>query len=284
MMLMTMTMTRFSILHKAAVALLLVVVSLCEAFTQQQLKQQQQQPSQKHAQLTQLDLQLSMRSSTHLHTSSSKNSKPCRCPDDYDYNGEDEDSEEDVLEDRREALFAMMGSLWAVGALPNALLQMPQPANALYGSDAKMNFPDVVQGLSDRNSKQCLVESLGNRECLVYREDEEKLLYKGADVQVLLERIQSAAAALETEIPTYVERKEWSKITGVLTGPMGQLSSTLTMLSKLAEDPSEAKQNAQTVKNNLFAMGTATTNKEGCQVLKYQEQAVQDLAVFLKSL
>jgi hypothetical protein len=43
---------------------------------------------------------------------------------------------------------------------------------------SKMTFPDVVQGLSDRNTiKQCLVESLGNRECLVYRGDEEKLLY-----------------------------------------------------------------------------------------------------------
>ena len=66
-----------------------------------------------------------------------------------------------------------------------------------------MIFPDIVQGMSDRNTKQCLVESLGNRECLVYQEDEEKLLYKGAGIKVLLERIQIAAQALENEITPF---------------------------------------------------------------------------------
>lgn len=61
----------------------------------------------------------------------------------------------------------VQGSTTTVAAL--LLAGRPQPAAAVYGVDAKMSFPDPIQGLADRNGKQCLVESLGNRECLVYR-------------------------------------------------------------------------------------------------------------------
>ena len=50
-----------------------------------------------------------------------------------------------------------------------ALTMLPCVTNAVYGSDAKMTFPDPIQSMSDRAGKQCLVESLGTRECLVYR-------------------------------------------------------------------------------------------------------------------
>lgn len=235
---------------------------------------------QQHGHGTQVNIDQSFQTTTGLKAQwNPHNSKSdCVCPED------EEDDEELLLESRREALFAMMGTLWAAGTLPESLLGSAAPANAAYGVDANMAFPDVVQGLSDRANKQCLVESLGNRECLVYQEDEEKLLYKGADSQILLNRIQVAAKALETEIPPLVAKKQWTKITGVLTGPMGQLSSTMTLLCKLADKPDVAKQKAQVVKQDVFAMGTATTNKAGSDVLKYQQLAIQDLAVFLKSL
>ena len=50
-----------------------------------------------------------------------------------------------------------------------SMTMSPSVANAVYGSDAKMTFPDPIQSMSDRAGKQCLVESLGTRECLVYR-------------------------------------------------------------------------------------------------------------------
>ncbi|KAL3933285.1 MAG: hypothetical protein SGBAC_010468 [Bacillariaceae sp.] len=159
----------------------------------------------------------------------------------------------------------------------------PLAANAEYGKDAKMTFPDVVQGLSDRANKQCLVESLGNRECLVYMEDAEKFLYKGADVNVLIARLQTITSALD-QIPPLIESKKWNAVTGILTGPMGQLSSTLTQVSALATNPAVAKDKAQIVKQDLFAMGTATSNKQGDAVLKYQKKAIDDLGVFLNSL
>jgi hypothetical protein len=116
------------------------------------------------------------------------------------------------------------------------------------------------------------------------REDEEKLLYKGADVSSLLIRVQEAAQALERDIPPLVESKKWTQLTGVLTGPMGQLSSTMALLEKLAKNPGVAKQNAQSVKQDIFAMGTAVTNKQGDAVLKYRSLALEDLATFLKGL
>jgi len=65
---------------------------------------------------------------------------------------------------------------------------------------------------------------------------------------------------------------------------MGHLSSTMTLLCKLSDRPDEARQKAQIVKNDVFALGTATTNKAGADVLKYQQRTIQDLEVFLKSL
>lgn len=105
---------------------------------------------------------------------------------------------------------------------------------ATAGVDANIAFPDIIQGMANRNSNRCLVEGLGNRECLVYQDDQEKFLYKGADVQLLLGRLQTFATALQT-IPPLVEIKKWSKITGFLTGPRGQLSAMLTVLVKMRD-------------------------------------------------
>jgi len=110
------------------------------------------------------------------------------------------------------------------------------------------------------------------------------LLYKGADVNSLLSRIQEAIRALDRDIPPLVETKKWNQVTGVLTGPMGQLSSTMALLEKVTDNPSLAKQNGQKVKQDIFAMGTAVTNKQPDIVLKYRSLALEDLAIFLKGL
>lgn len=232
-----------------------------------------------------------------------KKRKLCQCPTDDDDTillaEHDDDDDHDMMmksspssssmEDRREAIFAMMGTMWAASSsassstIVGAILGFPNPAYGVAGVDANMAFPDIFQGLNDRNTKQCLVESLGNRECLVYREDEEKLLYKGANTQSLVERIMVAYSALQL-IPPLVEKQQWTKITGVLTGPMGQLSATLSLLVNMADNPAVAKAQAQKVKNDLFSMGTATTQRQGSDVLKYYQLATEDLATFLKAL
>ena len=77
--------------------------------------------------------------------------------------------------DRREAAFAMLGTIWATST---TAFSFPEPASAAYGVDAKIELPNMVENMSNRASKQCLVESLGNRECLVWMDPENKL-YQG---------------------------------------------------------------------------------------------------------
>lgn len=110
--------------------------------------------------------------------------KLCGC---NNYNDDDsgrsiddqDDSMEDMVQGRQEALFAMLGSVWAVST--SSYYFHPQAAaHATAGVDAKLAFPDVMRGMSDRQTnKQCWVdENLGNNECLVYQEDDpETLLY-----------------------------------------------------------------------------------------------------------
>ena len=206
-----------------------------------------------------------------------KKRNKCRCPDDDIHDNDDDDEDED-LEDRREALFAMMGSLWAVTSVASSTL----PAYATVGVDANMAFPDVIGSMNDRldSKKECLMESLGTRECMIYKEtDPDKLLYKGANLDVLVKRIQQATVAL-AQIPPLVETKKWNEITGILTGPMGQLSSTLTML---CGDSKMKVALAQKVKQDLFAIGTATTQRQTEDILKYHALAIEDLTKFLEA-
>ena len=201
----------------------------------------------------------------------------CRCPE-----NEEHDDDDATLEDRREALFAAMGGLWAVTTATSAstaVFGFPDSSHATAGVDANMAFPDVIGGMNDRNTKQCLVEDLGIRQCLVYKEtDPDKLLYKGANAQILLDRTKKATAALR-DIPALVEKKKWNDINGILIGPMGELSSTMTLL---CGDEAKKIKLARKVKEDLFAMGTANTQRQQEAILKYHAAATKDLAKFLE--
>ncbi|EJK43805.1 hypothetical protein THAOC_37713 [Thalassiosira oceanica] len=132
----------------------------------------------------------------------------------------------------------------------------PDQASAGYGADAKIELPDVIQGMSDRQTKQCLVESLGNRECLVYL-DPDNQLYKGSEATLFLERLNGSMNALQ-DLPTYIETKQWNKVQGVMTGPMGTLSLTMNELVKTLEpnDPSREKCKSLSIaiRNDLYSI------------------------------
>jgi hypothetical protein len=192
-----------------------------------------------------------------------------------------EPASEDVTLDRREAAFAMLGTIWAAGAIPTALI-FPDAANAAYGVDAKLLLPNPVESINDRVTKQCLVESLGNRECLVYASDEDTL-YQGADTRSILERIDKASAYLAS-IPELVERKKWSQVTGVLAGPMGELIRNMGQLADLSENAAVAKTNVKRVKTDLYAMQAFIVKKDGEKILELHAAATQSLVVFVKSL
>jgi hypothetical protein len=216
---------------------------------------------------TRLGLKLSVKASFNNAHDGSKR-KCQRCP---------ETTREDFDLDRREALFAMMGSVWAATSV-----FAPQPANAVYGSDAKIELPNVVEGITQRVNQQCLVESLGNRECLVYLDPANKL-YQGADNQVLLQRVEKASGALAT-IPELVESKKWSQISGVLTGPLGTLLSTMNQLVKASDNESRVNELAQKAKSDIFAIGAAAERKQGDAVLQAHKDATDSLVAFSRSL
>ncbi len=187
----------------------------------------------------------------------------------------------DLDMDRREATFAMIGQLWASSAVA-ATIFTTSPSNAVFGADANIALPNMMESIDNRINKQCLVESLGNRECLVYL-DPEKKIYKGADVAVLVERLEKATAAL-AEIPVLVNEKKWSKVNSVITGPMGGLGVTMDKLSKLSENEVELCRLEKIVKNDLYAIAAAVDRKNGAEVLKMHDKATEDLVAYAKAL
>ena len=220
--------------------------------------------------------------------SPSKRRPKCNPCEQYENSFNNNDN--DVELDRREAAFAMMGNLWSRGLLPSALLSsafttttlFTEPASAIYGTDAKMDLPNIMENMSNRVNKQCLVESLGNRDCLVYM-DPDNQLYKGADTEILLSRLETSSMALAT-IPNLVQEKKWSKVRGVITGPMGSLLSTMNDLSKLSSSPDKTSDLAKTVKLDLFAISAAVERKNGDLILKYHQSATDNLVAFVNAL
>jgi hypothetical protein len=232
--------------------------------------------------------------------SQTKSNKCRRCPDDDELfeleeqdkanNGNGKDGfhpsqllPEDKDMDRREAAFAMLGTLWATATATTTMTAFPQSSEAAYGQDAKIEMPNMLQGLNDRATKQCLVESLGNRECLVYM-DPDNQLFQGLDAQKLLQRIDTSSVAL-TKIPAYVEAKQWSKVSSILTGPMGELMVTMNQLAPLStKQPEKSISLAKQVKLNVFAIGAAADKKDGKAILKSTQAATDSLVKFVESL
>mmetsp|Transcript_1729 Transcript_1729/g.3695 ORF Transcript_1729/g.3695 Transcript_1729/m.3695 type:complete len:257 (+) Transcript_1729:10-780(+) len=155
----------------------------------------------------------------------------------------------------------------------------PTVSNAVYGEDAKILIPDVVQNMADRNTKQCLVESLGTRECLVYL-DPDNQLYKGSDADLLFERLGSSFAALK-DVPTYIENKQWSKILCTLTGPMGTLSSTMNELIKNVDENEVIKILSVDIRKDLYAIAAAAERKNGNEAYNAYEKAEKKLDKFV---
>uniref|UniRef100_A0A7S4VYZ6 Uncharacterized protein n=1 Tax=Ditylum brightwellii TaxID=49249 RepID=A0A7S4VYZ6_9STRA len=123
---------------------------------------------------------------------------------------------------------------------------------------------------------------MGNRECLVYLDPENKL-YQGADTRILLERVEKSTEALAT-IPELIDAKKWLAIVGVLTGPMGTLVRSMDQLSKLSQDPSRTAQLVKQVKTDLYAIAASVDRKQGDKALEYHKEATQHLVEFVNAL
>jgi len=250
------------------------IVSFAVALTTQSTgqHQQQQQPPRSRQQT-----QHQFRSSSPLYSTAQDESDCDPCAKFLHEDGEDIDL------DRREAFFSMLGMAWAVGGLPASLMTVgSEPARAVYGTDAKIELPNPVQSMTDRATKRCLVESLGTRECLVYA-DPNNQLYQGADGELFLDRVDAASKSLST-LPTLIESKKWSQVTGVLTGPMGELIRTMNHLVELSDNQTAAKALVGQVKIDLYAISAAVGRKEVASALKSHQAATDHLVAFVKAL
>ncbi|KAL7535952.1 hypothetical protein ACHAXR_006825 [Thalassiosira sp. AJA248-18] len=184
-------------------------------------------------------------------------------------------SESEKADDSRRGFLTVAATLAFTFAKPNA-------SNAAYGQDAKIIMPDVIQGMDDRNKKQCLVESLGNRECLVYL-DPDNQLYKGTDGNVCFERLGNSIAAMK-DLPTYIESKQWNKVHGVMTGPMGTLSSTMNDLTNNIDDDgakNKVKNLSVDIRKDLYAISGAADRKNVKEALSAFEKAEVKLDKFV---
>jgi hypothetical protein len=104
------------------------------------------------------------------------------------------------------------------------------------------------------------------------------MLYKGADPQVVLQRLTSAVTRME-EIPSLVASKKWSAIQGVLTN-----FELVKTLNQLAEGNADALKRIPVIKDEMYAMASGAERKQGDVVLQHFEIAKNKLKEFVQSL
>lgn len=155
--------------------------------------------------------------------------------------------------------------------LPAATLGLPLPADAKYGSGTSMELPSYIDYLIEKNTAA----------------DNSEALYTGADPATVLKRLAESERRLG-EVGELAEKKKWSQINGLITGPLGTLSSTMNQIvsvvssSKNQKKTKEVEKAVKKVKADIFAIGQAADRKnaEGC--MQQAQTASGDLKVLLE--
>jgi hypothetical protein len=171
--------------------------------------------------------------------------------------------DDDIDLSKREAAFALLGGIWAIGMLPTALI-FPTEANAAYGASSNMPAQGIIIDRPKEGAKATVQ-------------------YLGQDNQRVLERLGKQSDALAT-IPDLIEDKKWSKVTGVLLGPCGELLQTMGKLADTSENAQAARDIMKQTKLDLYAI-TAAVGKKNVDKATQLTLAVQsDIAGFVKVL
>ena len=155
--------------------------------------------------------------------------------------------------------------------LPAATITVSFPAYAKYGEGTSMNMPSYIDYLIEKNTAT----------------DISNALYKGADPATVLKRLAESERRLG-EIGDMAEKKKWSEITGLITGPLGTLGSSMSQIVVIASasaTPKKTKQVEQAVKrvkSDVFSIGQEASrrNAEGCT--QQALLASKDLRVLLE--
>jgi hypothetical protein len=143
----------------------------------------------------------------------------------------------------------------------------PEAACAKYGDSTNIAMPSYIDYLVEKNSQGSVVAP-------------DKILYQGADPSVLLRRLQEADRRLD-EIPALAEQKKWSQIAGLVTGPLGTLSQTITQIATSDTDAAVQKAGKK-VRSDVIAIGQAASRKSGEACTETSQTAIRDLEVFVE--
>lgn len=146
------------------------------------------------------------------------------------------------------------------------------PANAKYGEGTSIELPSYIDYLIEKNTAA----------------DNSNALYKGADPATVLKRLAESERRLG-EIGELAEKKKWSEINGLITGPLGTLGSSMGQVVSIASASGTTKKTKQVeqavkkVKADVFAIGQEASRKsaEGCT--QQAQLASKDLKILLET-
>merc|ERR1712032_98417 len=99
------------------------------------------------------------------------------------------------------------------------------------------------------------------------------------------DRLSGSMTALK-DIPQLLEKKQWSKVTGVLTGKMGTLSTTMNEMVKLIDEVDEgARKNkcralSDNIRKDLYAISGAVDRKQVKEAMVHFEKTERNLKTF----
>mmetsp|Transcript_25137 Transcript_25137/g.59306 ORF Transcript_25137/g.59306 Transcript_25137/m.59306 type:complete len:252 (+) Transcript_25137:149-904(+) len=154
-----------------------------------------------------------------------------------------------------------------------ATITAPSSAYAKYGEGTSMELPSYIDYLIEKNTAA----------------DNSEALYKGADPATVLRRLAESESRLG-EIRGLAEQKKWSQINGIITGPLGTLSSTMSqivsiVLTSPTTSPKKIKQVQEIVKKvkaDIISIGQAASRKDTEECTKQSANASNDLKALLE--
>jgi hypothetical protein len=165
--------------------------------------------------------------------------------------------------DRRRLIIGNIPKLLVLTALTmEPFCIQPSVANAAFGDSTKIELPSYIDFLIEKNQQV----------------DPTKILYQGVDQEVQLQRILTAVSQIKT-IPDIVERKKWSEVQGVITGPLGTLIATMNQVGTTNK---QAQQITVKVKADLLAIGQCATIKNEKACIEATNATLIDLNDFVK--
>jgi hypothetical protein len=147
--------------------------------------------------------------------------------------------------------------------LPLGVFQIKQPASADYGASSKMQLPNYIEFLEEKNKSV----------------DTSRYLYQGDDQEVVLQRLREATVKLAL-IPSLAEQKKWSQVQGILTGPLGPLGMTMNQIA--SKSPPQVQVAAKKVKSSLIAIDQAAQKKSEAGCISATKVASEDLQAFME--